>query len=361
MVMALSATLNTQGKIRRWKVEEIDHRAEADPVDGVADRPADDQAEADAPAAAGRPCAPRQASSDRDAPARRPPAPSGPGRASARSRPKLTPGFQTMVRLERAGDRHRDPRAAGRSTSRIQYLTIWSSDDDRRRPGRRPPSPAAGRTRRSVGVGSIGHGRRPRRPRRRRRAATGPDSAGRSPPPAGSARSGRTCGPRRAAARRRRRRPRAGGRRRPGLRRRPASPGWCGTPRRRRGRRRRPAGSASATWTTGAASSAAPMRFSRRSTSSAPVTTRGHRLHLGPARGLGVVAPVGRRLRDHPQAVGAGVGEAGGPGLFHGEGGQRGEPGGQALEHLVHHRARGAAARRCRAGRSRGRRGGCRR
>ena len=240
-------------------------------------------------------------------------------------------------------------------------------------PGLRPPgratTTASGEDEgRPAELGDRGHAsafavaRRPRRRRRRRRAGTGRDSAGRSPPPAGCARSGRICGPRRAAARRRRRRPRPGGRRRPGPR--PAtSVAWL-VRNTSAGVEAVEGGQQAGVGDVDHAArppARAPMRFSRRSTSSAPVTTRVTACDLGPARGLGVVAPGGRRVGDHPQAVGAGVREARGPGLLHGEGDQRREPGGQPLEHRVHHRARGAAAQRCRAGRSRGRRGGCRR
>ncbi len=150
---------------------------------------------------------------------------------------------------------------------------------------------------------------RPTRPPPRRRAATDPDSGGRRRPRAGSARTSRTW----------RRRP-EGFDRHPGHLgqaegvRRPlagAQPGLAGAEHLGRvetiesreqlgigdvNHRRRFQRPAHALF--------APLDLQRAG------DHPGDALDLGPALGLGVVAPGVRRLREHPQAVGAGVGKA---------------------------------------------------
>ena len=117
----------------------------------------------------------------------------------------------------------------------------------------------------------------------------------------------------------------------------------------------------SATWTTGAASRLAPMRLSRRSTSSAPVTTRRTRRmasHFAAraascqSRGVAGKSTRWTELSSPGKRVE--------PDLLHGEGEHRREPGDEAVEERVEHGAGGAAARAGRRRRSRARPCGCR-
>ena len=102
----------------------------------------------------------------------------------------------------------------------------------------------------------------------------------------------------------------------------------------------------SATWTTGAASRLAPMRFSRRSTSSAPVTTRRTRRiasHLAARAASCQSRGVGRKSSRCTEL--SSPGKRVEPDFLHGEGEHGGEPGDEAVEEGVEHGAGGAAAR----------------
>ena len=99
-----------------------------------------------------------------------------------------------------------------------------------------------------------------------------------------------------------------------------------------------PSRSGSATWTTGAASRLAPIRFSRRSTSSAPVTTRrarriASRFAASPGSSHSPASPGNRA-----GAPSSPPGEALEPDLLHGERQHRREPGDEPVEERVEHR-----------------------
>ena len=110
-------------------------------------------------------------------------------------------------------------------------------------------------------------------------------------------------------------------------------------------RERRQRASASAMNTLGAASSEEPMRFSRRSISSAPVTTRrtsrilSHLAASASSRHSAGTSGNRRRCTDEPSP-----GCRSSQHLFHGEDQDRREPGGEAIEQVVEHgqRWRGA-------------------
>ena len=111
----------------------------------------------------------------------------------------------------------------------------------------------------------------------------------------------------------------------------------CRTASRRRRRRR---------YRTGAASRLEPITLSARAISSAPVTTRRSsrmRFHFSISAGLAQSAGTARKSLQMHAVVSPGSAQ---PRFFHGEAQDRREPGDDAAEDFVDHRARGAAARR---------------